>query len=310
MSLSLINNGDSGLVAREKINDAITAVNNLILSGSTPTQGARGASTWTPVMTNVTQSLTDSNTFSKTAGGSDWNAQVYSTQGYVRGAFVTSQISSTTGFAMVGLDSNPSASALTEDIDYAFYFNNGRPDIQESGVTVFTGTSYTTSSIAYITYDGINVRYFLDDTLLRTTPRSIGSALYLDSSMYTQGLSFINLGFGPMGESATGSVEPVLQFASYQNQTPTVISGSATSAAACSAIINDFQFTTYMTKSGSNIGTGPQVGDLLYTDEAKTVVVPMAQFSTGSFYGYKDGIANAYYEIDNLIGEVSSIGLC
>jgi hypothetical protein len=340
MSLTLVNNGDSGLVARDKINAAITAVNNLILSGSgtSGTSGVRGASTWTPEMTNVTQSLTDSNTFTKTAGGAAFNGEVYSLQGYSRGAYVTAKPAATNTDIFFGLSSNPTGSTGFNNIDYAIYLSSTAAEavVYENGASVTSAGIYNTSSILYITYDGVNVRYFNDGNLVRTTPRAIGAPLHLDASFFQEGSSLTNFAFGPMGESgvvgsngtsgtsgvngtsgtsgtsATGGTGGVAgTFASYQPQASPPISGSITSGSACSAIASNFQFTTYMTKSGSNELTTPQVGDTLFSDEAKTQ--PLSKPSASAdpvYYGYLDGMANAFYEINNFTGSVTAIGLC
>jgi hypothetical protein len=167
--------------------------------------GARGASNWTPNLTNVTQSSTDSGTFTKTGGSnSTWDSQVYSSQGYVRGCYASARISSTSGIAVFGFNSDPTTNADYTSIDYGFGFYSGSIIIFESGVQVATpSNSYTTSDTAYVIYDGTNVRYYLNGTLLKTTARSIGSALYLDSSIYTSNLAFNQLAFGPMGEQGT-----------------------------------------------------------------------------------------------------------
>ena len=167
--------------------------------------GARGASNWTSNLTNVTQSSTDSGTFTKTGGSNSlWDSQVYSSQGYVRGCYASARISSTSGIAVFGLNSDPTTDADYTSIDYGFGFYSGSIIIFEGGTQVATpSNSYTTSDTAYVIYDGTNVRYYLNGTLLKTTARSIGSALYLDSSIYTSNVAFNQLAFGPMGEQGT-----------------------------------------------------------------------------------------------------------
>lgn len=341
MSLTLVNNGDSGLVAREKINDAITAVNNLIaatgsfgtsgtsgVSGTSGTDGAgtggagvRGASTWTPVMENVTQSLSDSNTFTKTAGGAAFNGEVFSLQGYTRGAYVTAKPAATNTDVFFGLTSNPTGSTGFNDIDYAIYLTSTASEaaIYESGTPIISAGVYSTSSIFYITYDGVNVRYFNDGNLIRTTARVIGAPLHLDSTFFQEGSSLNNFAFGPMGESGisgtsgtsgtAGTGGTASSFSSYQNTPIASISGSADSAGACTAVSSSiYFFDTYLTKGPGNIGTGPQVGDFAFSDDTFTTPVP--QFGTASFYGYEDGIADAFYKIVGIGGAVTEIGLC
>jgi hypothetical protein len=214
MSLSLINNGDSGLVARTKINDAITALNNLLAatgsfgtSGTSGVSGVRGASTWTPEMINVTQSLTDSNLFSKESGGDGFNAEVRSVQGYSRGVFVTA--TPTGSYSTGGGSSSNIFFGLSEtpalpgpNNDFVFLLQpDGIVRIVEGGVDIGGAGTWSSGVPLTITYDGENVRYFGSaGTVSRTVARAIGNPLYLDSVFFNEDSSiFIN--FGPMGEA-------------------------------------------------------------------------------------------------------------
>lgn len=164
-------------------------------------QGARGGSTWTPNLLNVTQDSVDSTKFIKTGGLSDWgNAQIYSTQCYTRGAFCSATITTTNDNSMFGLNSDPTRDASYDSIDFAFYSALGTLYIFEEGVSQGTFGTYTTSTVLTITYDGVNVRYWVDGSNVRTVARAIGLPLYLDSSIYQLGAGFANLVFGPMGE--------------------------------------------------------------------------------------------------------------
>jgi len=198
--LELISNGDSGFDARIKINAAITVLNGI--AAQRDAGSFRGASTWTPVMTNVTQSLTNSNTFTKGSGGETFNGQVYSEQGYSRGAFVTAKVGATNTDIMIGLTATPTSSLGFDAIDFAMYASStGEAIIYESGSSIITAGNYTTDTIFYITYDGADVRYYNDDTLVRTVARPISTPLYLDTSIYTPDAAITNLTFGPMGEA-------------------------------------------------------------------------------------------------------------
>ena len=110
---------------------------------------------------------------------------------------------------MVGLNADPANNASFTTIDYAIYFDQANLRIYENGTLVNTFGTYTTASIVSITYDGINIRYYNGETLLRTVARAIGSALYLDSSIYNTNAE-VQIVYGPMGEQgsigATGAI--------------------------------------------------------------------------------------------------------
>ena len=215
MPLTLVNNEDSGLVAREKINAVITAVNNLVLSGSgspgtsgtSGISGVRGASTWTPQMINVTQSLSDSNLFSKESGGDGFNAEVRSVQGYSRGVFVTA--TPTGSYSTGGGSSSNIFFGLSEtptlpgpNTDFVFLLQpDGTVRIVEGGVDIGAAGGWVSGTPLTISYDGENIRYFASGgNVVRTVARAIGNPLYFDSVFFNEDSSiFVN--FGPMGEA-------------------------------------------------------------------------------------------------------------
>jgi hypothetical protein len=250
-------------------------------------------------MTNVTQGPSP-DVFTKTGGTNNaWDSQVYSQQGYVRGVFVTSKISSTTGYAMIGLNSDPTTNASYISIDYAFYFNNATVSIYESGGSIGSFGSYTVDSVAYVTYDGYNVRYYLDGTLLRTVARSIGSPLHLDSSIYNTNLAFTNVGFGPMGESGTSGTSGT-GFNTVSNPADNrVLTSDGTTNAAVAESNLTFDGTilniTRTTGNGSLYGTGDLV---LETDStfyigaytARPLYINSANGASGTVYVSSAGL--------------------
>jgi hypothetical protein len=152
----------------------------------------------------VTQ--TGPSTFVKTSGFDNvFDGQVYSQQGYARGVYVTATASQSDSDVIFGLNSDPAADAGFASTDYAWYLLGDGPgtdyqcEIRESGVYVSAHGSHIGSTFT-ITYDGANIRYFKDGSLIRTVARAIGSALYLDSSFSNVGGGLTSLNFGPMGE--------------------------------------------------------------------------------------------------------------
>jgi len=174
------------------------------------TNGTNGTGTWTPVMTGgVVRDSTDSSLFYKASGTSDWNAQVYSTQSYTNGAYVSfsPNSGSLNQHIMVGLNTDANYDASYASIDYAWYLGGGGGNllIYESGVQIATVGTYTASTALSITYDGISVKYYKDGTLQRTIATA-NQTFFLDSSFYETGDrtgGVKNLVFGPMGSSGT-----------------------------------------------------------------------------------------------------------
>jgi len=175
--------------------------------GATGATGAMGTKTWVPVMTGGVIT-TDGSTFIKNSGNnSNFDAQVYSVQGFVRGVYASASApASSSNHVMFGLNANPSTSS-SYPMNYGIYFGGSTISISEDGSAVYTGGGYTTNDIMTITFDGGNVRYWQNGTLLKTTARSVSTALYFDSSFFEVGAQLNNVAFGPMGEIGnTGSV--------------------------------------------------------------------------------------------------------
>ena len=221
------------------------------IQGLQGTLGSIGLSSWTPVMTGgVTQSSSVSSTFTKSTGNNlAWDGQVYSQQGYVRGVYTSARASQANLNVVFGLNSDPATDGNYTGIDYAFSLSTiGTADIYESGTLISTLGTYDTTMTFTITYDGVNVRYYRDGTLLRTVARAIGNPLYFDSSFFNIGTSINTVLFGPMGEAggaiqitatddtSTGTLYPVMVGAAGSSQTPKVTTSKLTFNASTGAL--------------------------------------------------------------------------
>jgi hypothetical protein len=190
-------------------------------AGSTGSQGAKGdagTGSWTPVMTGGV-TTTDNSTFIRTTGGTgDWDAQVYSVQGFVRGCFATASPNKTDAALFFGLSDNPAQNSRPEKLNYSFLFEKSdKLYVYEMGSTLVRDT-YSPSDHFTISYDGKYIRYYKNNTLLRSVSRAIGNALYLDSSFHGAyiepvgegvGVGLTNVAFGPMGSAGdTGPQGP------------------------------------------------------------------------------------------------------
>lgn len=165
---------------------------------------------------------TGDNTFVK-CGGNDatWDTKIRSTIGYSGGCYVSASGIKTGTFQMIGLSADPNQSMSYTTIDYAIYFSNnngGQFQIYEHGAYVSQYGVWNTGTVGSIVYDGKNVNYYMDGTLIRSVARSSTTPLYLDSSCYTVGSGFRNVQFGPCGskgdtgpqgpQGATGATGP------------------------------------------------------------------------------------------------------
>lgn len=123
-----------------------------------------------------------------------WNPQVYSTESFTGGAFVSfkleQRLDGTYGGVMVGLNTDPTTADWTT-LDYAIYaeagVTGGNLYFAESGGPTYVGTWTYTDTFA-VHYDGASVRYAKNGTVFRTVSASSGLKFFLDSAMAFQGV--------------------------------------------------------------------------------------------------------------------------
>jgi hypothetical protein len=145
--------------------------------------------------------------FSRTDAGGSWDTGVYSAESFYNGAYVSGLPLVTNKSGMLGLNSDPTTDANFTSLDYAFYtVNNGDLRIYESGSLISSHGTYTTATQLQITYDGTNVRYFKDGTLLRTIAASANIKLHMDSSLSEGGAGYTTVRFGPVGAAGDDGI--------------------------------------------------------------------------------------------------------
>jgi hypothetical protein len=155
---------------------------------------------WTPVLEGI---VNEGTTFTKMGdcAADDWDSSVYSTEGFPA-CSVSFRAGQVNAALMVGLNSDPTTDHNYTSIDYAFYCqNDGTLDIYQSGVAVVNDISggYSTTDQLTVSYDGLNVRYFKNATLVHTAAL-LGGLLYLDSSFNTSGGAINSVSFGAIAQ--------------------------------------------------------------------------------------------------------------
>jgi hypothetical protein len=192
--------------------------------GATGPTGAFGTLAWTPVFINTSQ--LSSGSFSKTSGSANqWDAQLYSKEGFSRGAHISAK-RVTTGICAFGLNSNPTTSGNYTNLEYGFYLSENSLYVQIGSTSPTLPVNILSNPRLSITYDGYEVRFYMDAALLYSTVHTVGTPLYFDARFYTAGVVLENVAYGPMGEAGptgakgepgitgpqgpTGPVAPVL----------------------------------------------------------------------------------------------------
>jgi hypothetical protein len=148
---------------------------------------------WTPNITGGVRGYANGS-FRKDSGNNNtWDGQVYSTETYSTRVFCAARPGETTTNVMWGLNSDPTTDANFSSIDYAWYFSAGTYDIYESNVSRAVTGSYTVNDVFAITYDGSYIRYWVNDSMVRSVARAISGTLAFDSSFYQSGASGASL---------------------------------------------------------------------------------------------------------------------
>jgi hypothetical protein len=170
----------------------------------------------------------------KSGGSSAWDSDCYSIQGYPV-CHVSWKPNQTNADLMVGLNSDPTTDQSYTSLDYAFQCTSGGLlYFYESSTGTSAGLSYTTKTQLAITYDGSNVRYYVDGVLVRTTAAA-GLTLFMDSCFYTPGGGINSLEFGPTttlavvdtsGLGSNAATDPIAQASNSGSVTGTGGSGT------------------------------------------------------------------------------------
>jgi hypothetical protein len=145
-----------------------------------------------------------------------YDTYVYSAQSYITDLCVVAtraaaNTSSPWG-SILGLD--PTPTALGAAVAYSFVIGfNGLISITANDQSLGSYGQYLNSTILRITYDGTNVRYYINDGLVATVARAIGAPLFVVATFDQVNTSISNIRFGtvanPLGDTllTTGTAQ-------------------------------------------------------------------------------------------------------
>lgn len=138
-----------------------------------------------------------------------WLGNAYSLESQTGTAMVAARFTDT-GANMIGLADNRSY-AGSGDYSYGSYLvysSGGDLYAYESGNGINLGVSHTNASpaVVVITYDGVNVRYYVNAVLKRTVASSAGRTFYVCVAGGGNGQGFTDVQFGAFSQNDWGSV--------------------------------------------------------------------------------------------------------
>jgi hypothetical protein len=153
--------------------------------------------TWNVAGAGVT--VLSQSSITRASGGGSWDGQGYSTEGYAKNVYISFQMS-LNPFQEAGLSATPAGNAAQANLDYGFFVNGaGAIQYTEGGVvssfTVSPPTA-TAATVFLVSYDGVNIRYYIDGVLYRTVARAISGTLSANLLMNRTGFGYTNVQFG------------------------------------------------------------------------------------------------------------------
>ena len=155
---------------------------------------------WTPIFTSGINSVTNNPyTFYKTSNTGGFDERVHSEESFDT-AFVSASVSANTHRVMVGITTDPLASANYDDIDYGWFFDNdGTLKIYENGTAVVDPVTSlaanfgnrNSDTVVSIIYDGTKIKYYKDGIIQREINPTHGAyPLHFSSSSETFGATW------------------------------------------------------------------------------------------------------------------------
>ncbi len=196
-------------------------------------------------------------TLEKISGGSDWNAQAYSNQGFSSGLYVSARPLQTNGAIMFGLNSDPSTNASYTSIDYAWYLEaDGTLSIYENGASVLALGAYSTGTVLTVTWNGGTVRYY-QNNVLRREVAARATLMYFDSSFYHVGAELTDLTIVPIGAVGGNNAR-----GAALNRDPDFLDASAWDEVGVGALASSYFVSVSDGKSGNRVfrsATGDEI---------------------------------------------------
>ncbi len=128
-----------------------------------------------------------------------WDADAYSNESYVGGAYASVTVGETNTNRMFGLNTDPLTDGSYTSLDRAVYMqDNGQLSIFEGGGPVMSPIPYATGDELTVSYDGSFFRYLQNGTVVYAAAATVTGRLFFDSSLYTPNSTLKNIRFGPL----------------------------------------------------------------------------------------------------------------
>lgn len=267
-------------------------------AGATPTQ-------WVATGNCI---VNDTNAM-KVGGSAAWDSCAYSITGYAQ-CHVTGKANQNTSSSVacgIGLSQKPTTASSYTNADFALLATNtpNQWQIYESGTLVSTLGNVNLTDTVWISYDGTNVRYYVNDptTPVHTTPAA-SLTLYGFCPFYGPGAGINSVRFAPGGNLALIDTAQVGQNAAGQIGSAVVNSTGSVNATVGHTTDTDIVSLT-LTTTGSPIGIDATVYGGVPQFNGVVVTGNVSIYRDGTQIGTSQFDLGAGSTLPNWVGQVT-----
>jgi hypothetical protein len=167
-----------------------------------------------------------------------WDASAYSNEGYIGGAYCSVICHALSGATMFGLNSDPATDSNFTSIDYCIqiqYDNN--IEVYNNGTYVGSYGTWAVGDYLSVIYDGVNVFYLKNGTVIYSQAVAANLKLHFDCSIYMAGYFISGIKFGPYG--TTHDLDYIPNGSTYQKVLATIIDSGYITLLRTSATANN-----------------------------------------------------------------------
>lgn len=149
-------------------------------------------------------------------GVSSWTRKAFTKQNYIETCQISFKVSFLGVLLVCGLSEINNPTLDQTDIDYGFEVDASNNLYYREGATqVSLSSKITTGDVLKIIFDGSNIYYYKNSSLLRTTARTVGQPLYGVAAFNTPYAKITNINFSPFPDISYGSFSSLRSDASF-----------------------------------------------------------------------------------------------
>jgi len=149
-------------------------------------------------------------------GVDSWTRKTFTKQNYIETCQISFKVSFLGVLLVCGLSEINNPTLDQTDINYGFEVDaSNNLYYREDAAQVSLSSQITTNDVLKIIFDGSNIYYYKNSSLLRTTARTVGQPLYGVAAFNTSYAKITNINFSPFPDISYGSFSNLRSDASF-----------------------------------------------------------------------------------------------